>query len=313
MASLRFPSSLWITALLAAGILPAAAQDAVKQVPAGQSDVKVHPVPPAGELRSTAVPWRAVAVPSETPADKEPVRFRAEEQMTAADRALLASQGHAIATAAEFHSIDPATGAWTRSQIECPALPGHLFVRYSRNQGPGDVTVFTAAIARGGEAKVHVIPVLRRSYATLFESPGNVAALGIFNRVLREEGSAGPRSWYGLGLCYVALAGAGPGPAQADAATRTLDAEAILSVVDGKTVLHVADSNVLTRTAEWTLVFDRNGMLLEAGRSRNDGVDAHAVPRGGALVSHAVPKGEAPETHAVPQGPAPVAHPVPQK
>ena len=311
MASFRCLSSLVITALLAAPALPGAAQEAVRPVPQSQSDLNVQSVPAGGEIQPTAVTGKVFAVPSPTAADMEPVRFRAEEQMTAGDRALLAGQGRAIANAAGFNAIDIEGGPWTRTQIECPALPGHLFVRYMRNQGPGDETVFTAAIARAGAGPAHVIPVLRRGYTTLFETSGSGAAVAVFNRIRREEQPADPPAWLGLGGCYAALAGAGSRPAKIDTAVWPLGAPPILGVEGDKTILRFAGVDAAARPATWTLTFDRHGTLLKAERSRTDGIDVRQVPRLDRVPNQEVPQSQAVQAQAVPQSSAIKADPVP--
>ncbi len=120
-------------------------------------------------------------------------------------------------------------GTWNATQVVCPALPHHLFLRYTRNNGTGDVTVFTASIPRNGDGRVRIIPIQRRGYSLFSPAPINALTISAFNHIRAEEpDDQRAANWLGNGLCYAALAGghprmpdpdadAGPGQARARA------------------------------------------------------------------------------------------------
>ncbi|MGA8042894.1 MAG: hypothetical protein WCA37_08840, partial [Terracidiphilus sp.] len=85
--------------------------------------------------------------------------------MNAKDRLLAANAESSIAERAARLGYDLASGRWTYEQIVCPALPNHLFLRYTKSVGAGDVTQFSASIPRGSEGRVRIIPILKRSYS----------------------------------------------------------------------------------------------------------------------------------------------------
>ena len=106
-------------------------------------------------------------------------------------------------------------GQWSYQQVVCPALPNHLFLQYTRNNGVGDVTMFTASIPRGGEGRVRIIPILRRGYSLFSPAPINALTISAFNHIRAEEPDGTSSNWLGNGLCYAALAGAHPRIAEA--------------------------------------------------------------------------------------------------
>jgi hypothetical protein len=90
-----------------------------------------------------------------------------------------------------------------------PALPEHLFLRFTRNDGAGDVSLFSASIPRG-EGRVRIIPIQRRGYSLFSPAPINAMTISAFNHIRDEERSDQAPDWLGTGLCYAALAGAHP-------------------------------------------------------------------------------------------------------
>ena len=239
--------------------------------------------------------------------------------MTAADHTLVAAKGRAIADAASLASIDLLQGSWSLRQIDCPALPGHLFVRYRRDQGPGDVSEFTAAIERSGAGSVHAIPILRRSYTTLFEAPAS--AVAVFNRVQQEEQSPRQPALLGLAQCYAVLAGSTGQPVTGAAWPQ--GQPSMMRSVGNKKVVQISVPTESATPAAWELTFGNSGMLekavsssLDLGNARKvpptGEINSHLVPPAAVLETHPVPQGVAPVTHNVPPGSAPVSHPVPQ-
>lgn len=145
--------------------------------------------------------------------DKTPARtqleFRMPEQMTAADRELAEGNQGEIARRAAFQGFNLDSGHdgdWGYEQAVCPVFPNHLILEYSRVDGHGDATLFSAVIPRG-EGHVRVIPVRRRSYSLWTPSSSNSITLNDFNHMVVEDGSGLAPDWLTLGLCYAALAG----------------------------------------------------------------------------------------------------------
>ena len=76
--------------------------------------------------------------------------FRSESDMTQADRDLAASAQPAIRADAALAGVEFDRGNWSYQQLECQALPGHLFLLYKGDNGTGDVSLLSAAIPRTG-------------------------------------------------------------------------------------------------------------------------------------------------------------------
>ncbi len=64
--------------------------------------------------------------------------------MSQQDKLVLADAESSIAEHAGFAGLAFLNSDWKTRQIVCPTFPNHLFVQYTRNNGAGDVTVFSA-------------------------------------------------------------------------------------------------------------------------------------------------------------------------
>ena len=106
---------------------------------------------------------------------------------------------------------------WNYRQIVCPTFPNHLFVQYTRNNGAGDMSVFSASIPRNGEGRVRIVPILKRGYSLFSPAPINALTISAFNHIRAEEGETANTDWLGNALCYAALAGRKPQILAADA------------------------------------------------------------------------------------------------
>jgi hypothetical protein len=191
--------------------------------------------------------------------------------MSRQDRDLEADAEASIAEHAGYSGLEFNQGGWSYQQLVCLAFPNHLFLRFTRDQGAGDVSVFSAAIPRNGEGRVRIIPILRRSYSLFSPAPINALTIAAFNRIRAEEGSVQPDGWLGVGLCYAALAGANaqiPQPDEWNGNPKSYPAtSASLSFpAKGGAVLRLTDDSARPRPLEWTLVFDGKGKLLKAAR-----------------------------------------------
>jgi hypothetical protein len=280
----RFPLLVATAALLA---LPAGAQ------------VKSRPIPPLQPKVSNQRPQEAEALlQTGSPLDSLPVTFRNPAQMTEQDRNLEADAESSIAEHAGYAGLEFNQGKWNYRQIVCPAFPNHLFLRFTRNQGAGDVSVFTASIPRNGEGRVRIIPIERRSYSLFSPAPVNAQTIDAFNHIRAEEHAGGPTPWVGISVCYAALAGArlplNPNEDSDEAQT----VSSILTVSgDSGFVMRLTDLAAVPRPTAWTLTFDRKGKLIKSS-VKDAGIQApRMVPAAAPIVSPSVPQ-SAPEANA---------------
>jgi hypothetical protein len=245
-----------IAALGVCTLLPA--QDAA--VPQAATTGKVRVVPPPKQPQPFSPNARAADLS---------IEFRPADQMSAKDKLLAADAESSIAEHAGVNGFDLENGQWVYEQIVCPALPNHLFLQYKRNNGVGDVTVFSASIPRGNEGRVRIVPILKRGYSLFSPAPINALTISAFNHIRDEEQEDANQSWLGNGLCYAALAGAHPEVAAPDEVpdlnkpipTMT----AILAVRNSEgEVIHFADKSAKPRPMEWSMTFTRKGRLVKA-------------------------------------------------
>ena len=217
------------------------------------------------------------------------VLMRAAEEMTAQDRMEAANAEALIGEKARFMGLGYDQGKWTYRQVVCPALPNHLFLQYTRNNGVGDVSLFSASVPRGGEGRVRIIPIQMRGYSLFSPAPINALTISAFNHIRAEEHAAGEGApdWLGTALCYAALAGGHPQAAHlpgidagrmgesakdAGAPTAMLEVE-----VNGGATLSFADVAAMPRPMEWTMIFDKKGALLKARHAPADLVTVHKL------------------------------------
>jgi hypothetical protein len=252
-----------------------------KVVPA---PISVDEVPGAHVKTASAPRFVPSGVPFgiESKSAKSPsIQVLSEEQISRSDRDLVADAESSIQERAGFENLDFNSGGWTYQQLDCPALPKHLFLRFTRNDGTRYMSMFSVAIPRNGDGRVHIIPIVRRGYS-LF-SPAPIAALTIaaFNRIRSEEQSGTSSDWLGTGLCYAALAGANPlaeipksDPAENPEVPATIPPTLIVTT-DGGAIVRFADISAVPHPMEWNMTFDRKGKLLKATHS-----PAHVTDRG---------------------------------
>jgi len=211
------------------------------------------------------------------------VEFRAAEKMTEKDRLLEADAESAIGEKAGFADLGFNVGKWSYQQIVCPALPNHLFLGFTRNNGVGDVSLFSASIPRNGEGRVRIIPIQRRGYSFFSPAPINALTISAFNHIRAEEQSDQAPDWAGTALCYAALAGAHPeAEVPADSAADRKypqNPHAILNIPDrGGAIIEFTDVTVRPRPMTWTLSFNGKGRLLKATHAPAGLIAAKAVP-----------------------------------
>lgn len=232
---------------------------------------KLHPRP-----KGTIFPLQ-----DKTPA-RQQLEFRTPEQMTSGDRELAEANQGEIARRAAFQgfNLDSAhEGGWGYEQAVCPVFPNHLILEYSRMDGRGDVTLFSAVIPRG-EGHVRVIPVRRRSYSLWTPSSSNAITLNDFNHMVVEGGTGLAPDWLTLGLCYAALAG---GHVRAALVSETPDQFPLYPparlVLDKNGTARVEFTDVTTAVPpmEWKMDFTRTGRLQKVKRQRVSGIVSKPV------------------------------------
>ncbi len=212
------------------------------------------------------------------------IEFRPVEHMSQTDRELATNAESAVTEHASHSGFDMNSGSWSYQQIVCPALPGHLFLQYTRNNGVGDVTVFSASIPRGQLGRVRIVPILKRSYSLFSPAPINALTISAFNHIRAEEADLHPSDWLGAGLCYAALAGAHPRVplpqpefvvgAHVPLQTAHLDVHS-----QGGEVIHFADAAALPRPMEWSMTFNAKGKLVKATHVPAEMVVSQPVPK----------------------------------
>jgi hypothetical protein len=186
------------------------------------------------------------------------------------DQDLIADAQSTIQEKAGFENLEFNEGAWTYEKLECPALPGHLFLRFSRNNGTRDMSQFSAAIPRNGQGTIRIIPILRRGYSLFSPAPIGPLTIAAFNRIRKDENPDPPAEWLGTGLCYAALAGANPQAGQVREALPdkvnlpdTLPPMLVLPR-EGGAVIRFVDVSATPRPMEWNMTFNDKGKLLKA-------------------------------------------------
>jgi len=205
---------------------------------------------------------------------RQELEFRSVEAMTQADRDLVAANEDEIARRADLQGFhlddsgrDSGRGAWGYEQAVCPVFPDHVILEYSRQNGAGDVSLFTAVIPRGG-GHVRVIPARRRSYSLWTPSASNALTLNDFNHMVKESRDGLSPDWLTLGLCYTALTGghvrAGLKANSAAEEHFPLAAPAMIVVSrKGGAEVRFSDTTPDTREMTWVLEFAQNGRLLK--------------------------------------------------
>jgi hypothetical protein len=203
---------------------------------------------------------------------RQALEFRSPEQMTAADRELAEANEAEIARRAGLQGFNlerggGEQGSWGYEQAVCPVFPEHLILGYSRSNGNGDVTLFSAVIPRG-EGHVRVIPVRRRSYSLWTPASSNALTINDFNHMVLEGHEGLNPDWLTLGLCYAALAGGHvraaliPQSAAEEAFPMLAPATLTLEKKGGAEV-DFADATPQTKAMDWVLSFAPNGRLLK--------------------------------------------------
>jgi len=210
--------------------------------------------------------------------------YRPLEQMSQSDRELAAKSQPAIRDAAAFAGIEFEKENWRYRQLECQALPGHLFLLYAGDSGVGDASLFSAAIPRAGEGRVRVIPVERRGFSLFSPAPVNGLAVAGFNRIRAQEPAGPAPDWLSTSLCYAALteprsevsASSRPSPE----ANLALSFPPTLEVgVDGESTVRFVNVAEPRQPMQWALTFDARGQLLKVEQFPTPAYATTIVPK----------------------------------
>jgi hypothetical protein len=259
--------SAFLAALLVATVLALGpstrAQSAADASP--QTPANAKPVPDA----NVPTPFPPGAGPLEF---ARSVQLLSPDEMAEPDRLLEADSESSIAERAGYSDMAFNQGKWSYRQLACPALPNHLFLRFTRNNGAGDVSAFSASIPRNGAGHIRIIPIERRSYSLFSPAPVNALTIAAFNRIRAEDEPASAPisvpSWLGTALCYAALAGANPMAAQEDTPSGqkypSASAPDLEIPAAGGAIIRFTDFSVAPRPLKWSLIFNGKGRLLKA-------------------------------------------------
>jgi hypothetical protein len=208
---------------------------------------------------------------NEAQAPAAALEFRTYAQMSSQDRDLAADAESAIGERAGFAGLEFNQGKWSYQQIICPVLPHHLFLQFTRNNGKGDVSVFSASIPRGGDGRVRIIPILRRGYSLFSPTPINALTISAFNHIRAEEHVDQTPEWLATGMCYAALAGAHPrigSPEESDFKKLPAAPTGRETIpMHGGAVIRFTDVAAASRPMQWTMTFNGKGKLLRATHS----------------------------------------------
>jgi hypothetical protein len=275
-----------------------------------QAQTAAGPDPGSGDTHGLTV---EVIHPRETPSPfpldartgrgqaRQALEFLLPEQMSEADRELADASQAEITRRAGLQGFDlrndgKGQGSWGYEQAVCPVFPQHVILEYSRNNGPGDVTLFSAVIPRG-DGHVRVIPVRRRSYSLFTPAPSNALTLNDFNHMVLEGHDGLSPDWLTLGLCYAALAG---GHVRAALLAQTPGAEVypllapatLIVSAKGGAEVRFGDETPHTEAMQWTLTFAQNGHLLKVRHTSSRELVEWPVPGNAAEVNGAPVKGQ---------------------
>lgn len=203
--------------------------------------------------------------------------------MTEKDRTLVADAESSVMEKARYSDLGFNEGKWNYRQLVCPALPNHMFLRFTRNNGTGDASVFSASIPRKDEGRVRIIPIERRGYSLFSPAPINALTISAFNHIRAEEGAERAPEWLGTALCYAALAGANPQVALLEENTGSrypqVAQTAILHLLQkGGAIIQFTDAGALPRPMTWTMTFNRKGKLVKAAHAPAAMIHAKEIP-----------------------------------
>ena len=256
-------------------LLSSAHCDAQAATDSSNSGQQTKPVP--SELSGTSYKSRPIPQVEVLPpflinpsasAKTNPLEYRSKDQITETDRSLTETAGPKIREEASLAGIEFDQGKWSYQQLVCKALPDHVFLLFRQDNGPGDVSRFSAAIPRGSGGSVRVIPIERRGYSLFSPASINAITVAKFNRIRADEPQNKSADWLATALCYATLAGArpeiSPAPKKSENATPGLSFPPTLEIgSDGGATVRFVDVASARQPTQWALTFNPQGQLLK--------------------------------------------------
>jgi hypothetical protein len=272
MAALFLVCAVFLTCVSAEAqqTLQPSSQPDSQSSPLSNQDFSV-PQPTPGRVRKATPRPMPFPPGGEASAPASALEFRPVDRMSQQDRDLAAGAESTIGERAGFAGLEFNRGKWNYQQVVCSALPGHLFLQFTRNHGTGDTSVFSASIPRSGDGQVRIIPILRRGYSLFSPAPINALTISAFNHIRAEEHTGETLNWLATGLCYAALAGAHPeaGPPEETAVQKLPAAPTgrLFIPQQGGAAIAFVDVAAIPRPMQWTMTFNGKGKLLKATHS----------------------------------------------
>jgi hypothetical protein len=263
--------ALGVCAALSAQTDGSTSQGHVKAIPAPATGYEVAGGPVKMVPAARLYPLSIFDVDNHQADAARSIGVLSEDQMTREDRDLLANAESSIQERAGVENLEFNEAGWTYHQLVCPALPRHLFLRFTRDDNTRQMSMFSAAIPRDGNGRLHIIPIVRKGYSLFSPAPIGALTIAAFNRIRTEEGEGASADWLGTGLCYAALTGANPIlPVPVSAEDSEMPAmippTLAMSAEGGATILF-ADTSVPSKPMQWTMVFDARNRLIKATHS----------------------------------------------
>lgn len=240
------------------------------------SPLEVDELPPGRVkyLRPTAtLPNRSPFDLNATKDTGRTIKTISEAEMGAADRDLLANAQSSIRQRAGLENFDLNAPGWKHEELVCPALTNHLFLRFTRDDGTREMSMFSVAIPRNGNGRVRLIPITRKGYSLFSPAPIAPLTMAAFNRIRAEEGADASADWLGTGLCYAALAGTNPhaaNPKPGETANPEIPESLPPTLAigsDGGAEIRFADISS-DPPMQWDMTFDPKGKLVKASHTR---------------------------------------------
>lgn len=239
------------------------------QTPETQSQIPypVKPLPPESALPyKTKLLPRTLSDDSKSGATDHLIAYRAEEEMSANDRALAAKMQPAIHEAAVLAGMEFDNAQWSYRQLQCQAISSHLLLLYQSTRGAGDFSRFSVSIPRTGNGRLRIIPVERRGFTLYAPTAVNPLAVAFFNLIRAEEPKGPPADWLATSACYAALTA--PQEKIALSAEGTAGADLALSYPpsiemgeQGESTVRFVDVATASEPMQWALTYGAEGRL----------------------------------------------------
>jgi hypothetical protein len=293
----RYLSKALVLAVVTAGYLARAQEGEV--VPGA----KVSPLKPTQET---------ISDPRLDQEGKLPPRLvvRPADAMQQEDKDLAASAAAAIRQRAELQDLGFNEGDWQQSQLDCPAFPQHLMLRFTRNRGAGDVSMFSASIPRGKEGRVRVIPILRRGYMPISPAPVNKLTISAFNQIRAEEHQGEKADWSAVSLCYAALSSARWNEPKGEVTVASAGSNTVELQIDGG--VSVALELAAPAPGRWVVNYDRKGQLKSTEYTPFGDEMWRPLPETATeLKGKPLPPTQEVKGQPLPTGPEPIGRPIP--